>query len=93
MGEKYAAQLERTQEPNGMNDVVSFGVQIQRRVNQGDRPADAEITVLGAYLIYSPVNICPALSLPLFREQRELRRLIRWREAGDRKSTRLNSSH
>ena len=66
-----------------MNDVVSFGIQIQCRVNQGDRPADAEITLLGAYLIYSPVNICPTLSLPIFREQRELRRLIRWREAGD----------
>ena len=76
MGEKYADRLERSQETNGMNDVVSFGVQIQRRVNQGDCPANTEITVLGAYLIHSPVNIRPVLSSSLLWEQRQLRYLI-----------------
>ena len=43
------------------------------------RPADAEITVFRSYTIHDPVNICPALSFPLFQEQRELCHLIRTR--------------
>ena len=63
--------------------MISFGIQVQCRIKQSDRPADAEITVFRSYTIHNPINICPALSFPLFREQRELRHLIRWRETGD----------
>lgn len=83
MGEKYTVQLECSQKTNGMNDVISFGIQVQRRVNQGDCPANTEITVLCAYLIYSPVNIRTALRHSILWKQRQLRHFIRWCKTAD----------
>lgn len=69
-----------------MNDMISPGIQIQGRVDQGDCPANAEIAVFRPYPVDSPVNICPALRLSLLREQRQLRHLFRRSkgEASDR---------
>ena len=55
-----------------MDHMVSSGIQVQHRIKQGNRPADAEVAILRANFIHCPVDIRPALCLLYFREQRHL---------------------
>ena len=66
-----------------MNGVFPSGIQIQCGINQSDCSANTEIAMFFAYSINSPVYICAALCVLIFRKQRQLRHFICRYKAAD----------
>ena len=59
-----------------MDDMLSFGIQIQGWVHQRNGPADAVIPILTPDFIQRPVDIGPALGFLFLREQRQLHNAV-----------------
>ena len=62
----------RSQETDGVDNMLFLCVQIQSRVHQRDCPADTVIPILASNLVQRPVDVGPALGFLHFWEPGQL---------------------